>query len=179
MNIININREIMWHKDLYLRQKSRDLEKEEVLDASFKQLVNYMFQSLYENPIGVGLAAPQVGLMIRLVVIDLQRKNEKPLVLINPTYSPVGDELVDSNENCLSFENRRGVVRRYAKVHVCAKDINFEDIELEADGFKAMVYQHEIDHLNGIVYIDNANEVLDYQSHITRAEKALSQLYGC
>lgn len=179
MNIISINPEIMWSKDLFLRQESRELEKEEVLNSDFKRIVTYMFQSLYENPIGVGLAAPQVGLMIKLVVIDIKRNAKKPLILINPTYSSVSNEIVDSNETCLSFEQKQGIVHRYKKIQVYAKDIRFEDFEFEADGFLSFVCQHEIDHLNGIVYVDHADDILRApENNIVLAEKVTNQLFG-
>ena len=178
LNIVSINPDIMWSKDLFLRQKSRDLKKEEVLNDDFKKIVDYMFRSLYENPIGVGLAAPQVGLMIKLVVIDIKRNGKNPLVLINPTYSPVGDEIIDSHETCLSFDQKQGTVRRYKKIRVYAKNTKFEDIEFETDTFLSAVCQHEIDHLNGIVYVDNTNELSWAKSYnVTLAEKAISQLY--
>lgn len=178
VNIFNITPEIMYHKDLFLRKKSRDLTQGEVTDPSFKKTISYLFESLYENPIGVGLAAPQVGLMIKLIVIDIKRNGKNPLVLINPTYSPVDDEMVESNETCLSFDKQQGIVYRYKKIRVFAKDIRFQDFEFETDTFLSMVCQHEIDHLNGIVHIDRTS-TLSYTESYNKllAQKASNVLY--
>ena len=178
MNIINIHPEIMWNKDLFLRKDSRELTREEVLSEDFKKIVDFMLQSLYEEPSGVGLAAPQVGLMIRLVVIDIKRNGKNPLVLINPTYTPIDEEKTDSYENCLSFVKKQGIVKRYKKIRVQYKDINFNDVEVIPEGFLTMVFQHEIDHINGIVYIDKTDDIFvvrEYSGQL--AERAVKRLY--
>ena len=159
MNIISIDDRIMYNKDLFLRKPCRQLEREEVLCDEFKELIHFMFSSLYENSIGVGLAAPQVGLQISLVVIDIKRNGKNPIVLINPDFIPIGTEIIDSNETCLSFAGFNGAVKRYKKIKVTAKNIKFEDIEFETDTFLSLVCQHEIDHLKGKVYIDKTNNL--------------------
>lgn len=179
MGIFGIDPEIMWHKDLFLRKKSRELTEQEVKSPDFKKLVCYMFKSLYGNPIGVGLAAPQVGLLMQLVVIDIKRNGKNPLVLINPTYSVLGTEMVDSNETCLSFGGQSGVVHRYKKIKVTAKDVNFNNIEFETDTFLAVVCQHEIDHLNGNVYIDKADSIeraTPYNDFLS--QRAIQEVYS-
>lgn len=183
MKIIGIAPEIMWSKDHYLRKPSRCLEKEEVQTPEFKNLVNYMFQALYEAPTGVGLAAPQIGLQIRLVVIDVKRDGKKPLVLINPEFSPIDDEMVDSGETCLSFPKLGGYVRRYKNGRVTYRDINFVEQELlfneKKGNFLAIVCQHEIDHLNGNVYVDKAEKMFEPQNHYSMmADKAMDKLFG-
>lgn len=178
MKIFGVDKRIMWSEDLYLRKASRDLTEEEVKSSHFKELVNFMFEALYENDIGVGLAAPQIGLMIKLVVIDIKRNGKSPLVLINPSFEPISNEMTDSKETCLSFESVCGVVQRYRKVKVSARDVNFEEIEFIAENFLACVCQHEIDHLNGNVYIDKT-EVSDSQKYeILLAQKALETIYN-
>ncbi len=179
MSIISIEPEIMWHKDLFLRRKSRELTAQEVKSSDFKKLVSYMLKSLYGNAIGVGLAAPQVGLLIQLVVIDIKRNGKKPIVLINPTYSVLGTEMVNSNETCLSFSGQSGVVPRHKRIKVKAKDVNFNDIEFETDTFLAVVCQHEIDHLNGNVYIDKAGSIgqaTPYSDFLS--QQALREVYS-
>lgn len=156
MSIFSVDSRIMFSKDLFLRKPCRKLEREEVLSDDFKQIVHFMLTSLYENPIGVGLAAPQIGLQICLVVIDIKRNGKKPLVLINPEFRPIENDLIDSRESCLSFSEYDGTVKRYKKIRVTAKDMKFENIEFETDTFLSMVCQHEIDHLNGNVYIDKS-----------------------
>lgn len=179
MNIFNVNPAIMWHDDLFLRKPSRYLKPNEVLSDKFKETVNFMFQSLYENPIGVGLAAPQIGLMIRLVVIDIKRDGKKPLVLINPEFTPVENTMVQSNESCLSFTKRFGVVNRYKKIRVKAQNVKFETFEFEADSFLSLVCQHEIDHLDGKIYIDKVDNVLPYPDpKLVLANKVTDFLYS-
>lgn len=159
MKIFGVDSSLMWHKDHFLRKPSRELTKEEVLTPEFKEFIREMFASLYENPIGVGLAAPQLGIQVRVAVIDVKRNGKKPIVLINPSYEPIDEDCSESNETCLSFPGRAGCVKRYKKVRVKAKDIHFEDIEFEPDSFLGIVCQHEIDHLNGVVYVDKASDV--------------------
>lgn len=178
MKIFSIDKRIMWSKDLYLRKPSRDLTEQEVKSPQFKELINFMFEALYENDIGVGLAAPQIGLMLNLVVIDIKRNGKSPLVLINPKFSPLSDEKVDSQETCLSFESVCGVVQRYKKIRVNAKDVFFNDIEFVTDTFLSMVCQHEIDHLSGKVYIDKS-EVGESRKHeVALASKSVDLLYN-
>lgn len=178
MKIFGVDKRIMWSKDLYLRRPSRDLTEEEVKSPKFKELINFMFEALYENDIGVGLAAPQIGLMLNLVVIDIKRNGKSPLLLINPKFSPLTEEKVDSRETCLSFEAVSGVVQRYKKIKVTAKDVFFNDIEFVTDTFLSMVCQHEIDHLGGSVYIDKS-EVGEAQSYeVALADKAVDMLYN-
>ncbi len=159
MNIISFDPKIMWHDDLFIRKPCREISKEEVISEQFQQIVHFMLLSLYENPIGVGLAAPQIGLQIRLAVIDIRRDGKNPIVLINPTYTSVDNETVESVETCLSFPCLSGTVKRYSKVIVSAKNLAFEDVHFEANSFLSIVCQHEIDHLNGIVYIDKAQKL--------------------
>lgn len=178
MKIFSVDKRIMWSKDLYLRKPSRDLLEQEVRSPQFKELVKFMFEALYENAIGVGLAAPQIGLMLNLVVIDVKRNGKSPIVLINPKFIHLTDEKVKSHETCLSFESVDGIVERYKKIKVVAKDVNFNDIEFTTDTFLSMVCQHEIDHLSGHVYIDKS-EVNDSKKYeATLAMKALDSLYN-
>ena len=175
MRIYNADPRIMWSKDIFLRKPSRALTKEEVLSNEFKDILQLLFESLYEEPSGVGLAAPQIGLQLQLAVIDIKRDGKNPIVLINPEYIPNGEERADSIETCLSFHNYAGTVARYAAITVKSKDLQFNDVEFQATGFKAFACQHEIDHLGGNVYVDKADHVEASNSYCVRlAEKALS-----
>lgn len=176
MNILTISPDVMWEKELFLRHPSRELTREEVLSKEFKNTIKLMFYSLYENPIGVGLAAPQLGLPICLVVVDIKRDGKKPLVLINPRFEPLSEETEIGDETCLSFPNLAGAVQRYRRIVVKAKNMDFEDIEIEAEKFLARVCQHEIDHLNGIVYIDKSKELFVPNRAENVAEKAIKNL---
>ena len=149
MIVYNADPRIMWANDLFLRKPCRILSKEEVLSDGFRSIVQLLFESLYEMPSGIGLAAPQIGLQVQLAVIDIKRDGKSPIVLINPEYIPISEDLADSTETCLSFQNYAGNVARYASVLVRAKNLRFEDVEFQATGFKAFACQHEID--QGIV----------------------------
>ena len=175
MQIYQADPRIMWSKDLFLRKPCRPLSREEVLTDEFSEIVKLLFESLYQKPGGVGLAAPQIGLQVMLVVIDMKRDGKKPLVLINPEYSPNGDEKAISTETCMSFQNYTGTVSRYSSITVKAKDLNFNDIVFQASGFKSYVCQHEIDHLLGKVYIDKVDQLeLSKAYCVSIAEKAFS-----
>ncbi|HVC91123.1 MAG TPA: peptide deformylase [Acidobacteriaceae bacterium] len=124
-----------------------------VFDDELRKLVDDMFTSMYDAQ-GIGLAAPQIGISKRLTVIDLsfQKKSEDKLVLINP-------EVVDKNgkqveeEGCLSLPEIRDRVVRAAEVKVRAQDVEGKTIEVEGTDLLARALQHEIDHLDGILFI--------------------------
>ena len=173
MKIYNADPRIMWSRDLFLRKPSRALTKEEVLSDSFMDILHLLFESLYEEPSGVGLAAPQIGLQLQLAVIDIKRDGKTPIVLINPEYIPNSEDRTESVETCLSFHNFAGNVWRYSSITVKTKDLQFNDVEFKATGFKAFACQHEIDHLRGNVYVDKAEAVEPSNSYCVRlAEKA-------
>ena len=107
---------------------------------------------------GVGLAAPQVAEGLRLFVYwvpgDDDHPDIAPTVLANPEIKPVGDAVEDGWEGCLSIPGLRGIVSRYSRVKVRARDLEGNAVSLTADGFHARVLQHEFDHLDGIVFLD-------------------------
>ena len=108
---------------------------------------------------GAGLAAPQIGVDLQLVIFGFQRNERYPeappvpmTVLINPRITPLGDELVDGWEGCLSVPGLRGEVPRFARIRYTGVDLQGQPIDREADGFHARVVQHECDHLIGRLY---------------------------
>lgn len=125
-----------------------------------RTLVQDMFETMDLAP-GVGLAAPQIGVGLRLFVYSYPDENENPRrgVVINPTliHSPIspghGDEEHDS-EGCLSFPGERFPLRRGSKVVIEGVDLDQNPVRLEAEGWFARIFQHEFDHLNGIIYVD-------------------------
>lgn len=161
MDILPIKKELFNCPELFLRTKSKRLTKGDVLSDEFQSFARELLYSLYASSNGVGLAAPQVGRMIKVAVIDTEHNGKSPLLLINPVYEPVGDETVDSTEGCLSFPGVTCIVKRYKKVRVTAKDIFYNDFSFEDDEFLSIVCQHEIDHLNGIVFLDRATKIID------------------
>ena len=116
-------------------------------------LIEDMFDTMYEAN-GVGLAAPQVGVLKKIFVVDVgDEENKQPFVFINPEILEREGVQVGF-EGCLSVPGKSGKVARAEKVRVKAFNQDMEEFELEADGFLARAIQHEYDHLNGVVYVD-------------------------
>lgn len=145
-------RKIRTDGDEVLRMKCKPVK--EITD-SVRALVQDMFDTMYEAN-GVGLAAPQVGIVKRIVVID--DCNDSVFTLINPELTVVGREEQLSTEACLSVPGYGGRVRRPTKVKVKALDINGKEQVIKAEGMLAVILCHEIDHLDGILYKDKAEE---------------------
>ena len=124
-----------------------------VFDSELRKLVDDMFTSMYDAQ-GIGLAAPQIGISKRLTVIDLsfQKKPEDKIVLINPEVIEIKGKQVEE-EGCLSLPEIRDRVARAAEVKVRAQDAEGKSIEVEGTELLARAIQHEIDHLDGILFI--------------------------
>lgn len=151
-----------------LRTPSNEVAVDEFGSRWLKRIIQDMFETLYSNPSGVGLAANQVGILKRVCVVDVKRDGKKPIVLINPNYKALNDEQVDSQEVCLSFPEVSSLIKRYKKISVTYQDFFGNANTFEAEGFKANVFQHEIDHLDGVVHVDlaqNAEGIADYQGY--------------
>ncbi len=130
-----------------LRKKSREVEK---IDDRILTLLDDMAETMYDAN-GVGLAAPQVGILKRIVVIDV---GDGLLELINPVITYKKGEQINP-EGCLSVPGKSGTVSRPEKVKVRALNRHGEEINIDADGLLAIALCHEIDHLSGTLYIDN------------------------
>lgn len=132
------------------------------ITPEIRELADAMAESMYANQ-GVGLAAPQVGRSLRLVVIDLSgpEKREDRITLVNPVIVEATGEQEDE-EGCLSVRDYRAKVKRAAKVAVEALDLDGKPLRIEADELFAVCLQHEIDHLDGVLFIDHI-------SHLKRA----------
>lgn len=115
-------------------------------------LIDDMFDTMYEA-CGVGLAAPQVGILKRICVIDVSEEGEQPLCLINPEIVSFSEETQTGYEGCLSVPGKSGVVTRSNKVRVKYLDEKMEEQEIEGEGLLARALQHEIDHLDGKLYV--------------------------
>ena len=137
---------------LYFEKKA--LPVQEITDVE-RKLAEDMLTTMYASPIGVGLAAPQIGILRRLIVIDLDRDDpeETPLVLFNPEIQSLEGETIEE-EGCLSFPGITADVKRASKAVVTAQGIDGEPIRIEGEDLLARALQHEIDHLNGILFID-------------------------
>jgi peptide deformylase len=125
------------------------------VDKSTRQLADDMLETMYDAP-GIGLAAIQIGVAQRMVVIDLAKKDEpkEPLVLINPEVIKASNEVSVYEEGCLSIPDYYEEVERPTRITFRFMDLNGKTAELEADGLLATCVQHEIDHLDGKLFID-------------------------
>jgi peptide deformylase len=139
--------------DPRLKQIAKPVEK---VDAEVRKLMDDMLETMYAAP-GIGLAAPQVGALRRVIVLDLARDDEKPqpLKMANPEVVWVSDEDAVYNEGCLSLPEHYADVVRPAKCRVRYLDQQNEIRTLEAEGLLATCVQHEIDHLEGILFVDH------------------------
>ena len=146
-------REILTLPDKRLRLVAEPVER---IDGDIRKLVEDMFETMYKAP-GIGLAAPQVGVLKRVIVIDLASEDEKPqpLRMANPELISVSDEDAVYNEGCLSLPEHYADVTRPAAIKVRYLDHENEIREMEADGLLATCIQHEMDHLDGILFVDH------------------------
>src|SRR5215469_18807394 len=152
-----------------LRRQARTLTREEILAPEMRQLIEWMKETMYDAP-GVGLAAPQIGLPLQLAVIEdraeflkdvpadlLASRERRPvpfLVLIDPSIVSRSEEQVEFFEGCLSLAGFSALVKWSRAVTVACLDSESQPLRIEAQGWFARILQHEIDHLNGAMYID-------------------------
>ncbi|MBO7431666.1 MAG: peptide deformylase [Elusimicrobia bacterium] len=142
--------EIVKYGDPVLRKKTEPITK---ITDDVIQLAEDMLETMYAAP-GVGLAGPQVGLSLQICVIDIVPEGKRnPIVLINPKVLS-GEDKVELEEGCLSFPKIYEKVKRWNKVQVEYTDLKGNLNKVEVEGFLAKAFQHEIDHLNGKVFID-------------------------
>ncbi|KZL88822.1 peptide deformylase 1 [Clostridium magnum DSM 2767] len=146
-------KEILQFGDKTLKRVSRRVE---TIDKEILSLVQDLKDTLY-NTNGIGLAAPQIGVLKRVILIDL-RDDSNPIILINPKIiKKIGKE--EDIEGCLSYPGYEGDVVRPRKVVVTGKELNGQDVEYTATGLLAKAFCHEIDHLDGILYTDRAGKI--------------------
>jgi len=140
---------ILTHPDPRLRLKTKPVT---VFDGKLQTLIDDLFETMYAAP-GVGLAANQCGVLLRLSVMDCSDDKTQPKVLINPEILST-DERQEMEEGCLSVPDIRDTVQRYNKLRVRALDRNGQPFEMDCEGLEAQCVQHEIDHLDGKLYVD-------------------------
>ncbi len=143
--------------DELLRKRSREVE---VVDDKIRELLQDMYETMKAAKDGVGLAAPQIGVLKRLIVIDLSEEGDKIYKLVNPVIVKSKGEQV-CREGCLSVPGLLGDVTRPKEVWVEALDEFGKKIKIKASDMLAVVLSHEIDHLDGILFIDKATEIFD------------------
>ena len=150
-------REILIIPDKRLRQVAEPVKK---IDAGVRKLIDDLFETMYDAP-GIGLAAIQVGVKKRVFAVDLAKKEEpkNPQVFVNPEIVWSSDERATHEEGCLSIPEFYSEVERPAQVKVKYLDLEGQAREVEANGLLATCLQHEIDHLNGILFIDHISKL--------------------
>ena len=142
--------EVLRFPDERLRTVARPVDN---IDDNIRQLVEDMLETMYAEK-GVGLAATQVNVHRRVVVIDVSEDGNEPLVLINPQITARSEETVMNEEGCLSVPGCYASVERHARVTVKAQDQHAQEFSLDADGLLAICIQHELDHLQGKLFVD-------------------------
>jgi peptide deformylase len=145
-------RKILTFPDPELKKKSLPVT---IINEKIRELVQDLAETMYDAP-GVGLAAPQIGVHQRVIVIDVSSREEEPglIVAINPAIVHADGESYEE-EGCLSVPKYAANVRRHSRVVVRAINLLGEEIVYKADGLLAVAFQHEIDHLDGILFIDH------------------------
>jgi len=162
-------REIITDGHPTLRKVAKRVDPAEINDPIFQQLIDDMFVTMYAAP-GIGLAAPQVNVSKRLFTVDLDDDDEAhgPLVVINPKFSATEGE-IEATEGCLSVPGKVGEITRFEKLVCTGLDRYGKKIELHAEGWFARCLQHEMDHLDGILFIDTAKNL---RAPVTAEERA-------
>lgn len=154
-------RQIVREGDPVLRKIAKKVDPKEIADPLFQQLIDDMFETMYAAP-GVGLAAPQVNVSKRFFVIDTGESEDHPTgtkhVVINPKIESAQSE-TELHEGCLSVPGLIGDIMRYERVVVTCLDRFGQKQRLEGTDLFAQALQHEIDHLNGVLYIDKAKNL--------------------
>jgi peptide deformylase len=146
-----------------LRKRSEEVSEDEIRTKEFKRLIRDMFDTM-RHQIGIGLAAPQIGILKRVVVIGTEEENPRypkaprltDHILINPVLTPLNQPKEGDGfwEGCLSVPGMRGYVERPSKLQIEYFDEKWNHIKKTVEGFPAIVYQHECDHLDGVLYVD-------------------------
>ena len=145
-------RKILIEPDSILRKKSESLE---TVNTELRNLMDDMLETMYEAP-GIGLAAVQIGILKRIIVLDISKEPEKknPLFLVNPKITFKSKKTSIYEEGCLSLPGQFAEIERPAECHLDYIDYDGKKNNLKADGLLATCIQHEIDHLDGILFID-------------------------
>jgi len=165
---------ILTYPDPRLKEKAKEIAE---ITPQIRQLAADMAEAMYANE-GIGLAAPQVGECCRLVVIDVTgpEKREELRVLVNPRIVATEGE-TESEEGCLSVRSYRSNVKRAAKVTVQARDLDGNEVTVQGEDILAVCLQHEIDHLDGTLFIDRISRLkrVFYDKKVEKWEKRKAQ----
>ena len=165
--------EVLQFPDVRLREKAEPVRAEQVTDE-LRALADDMAQTMYDEP-GIGLAATQVGVPLRLIVMDLEWSESElraPRMLLNPEIVSAEGREVSEEEGCLSVPDFKSDVERDARVVVRARTLDWEEVEFDASGLESFCFQHEIDHLDGVLFIDRISR-LKRDLYVRRRKKQL------
>ena len=144
--------EVLKNPNKELRVKSRELSVEEIQSEKIQVLIENIKETMVaEN--GIGLAAPQIGEHVRLIIVETGKGNT---AFFNPRIIKKSERLVDSEEGCLSIPGVYGIVKRHKSIMLEALDRDGKTVKIKTGGLLSFVFQHEIDHLDGILFIDKA-----------------------
>jgi peptide deformylase len=146
-------REMRFLGDPVLRERAAEVD---AVTDDIRTLIRDMFDTMYAEE-GVGLAAPQVGLGQRVIVVDPREEDIEPFALVNPRIVYFSQELERGEEGCLSIPGLKEIVERSVAVRVEALDPEGDAVSIEAEGLLARILQHEVDHLDGILFIDRVS----------------------
>lgn len=138
----------------------RKATKVKTFDKALERLVEDMVDTLYSTT-GVGLAAPQIGVGEKIIIVEYGEEHEEPVLyaVVNPEIVEASGEMVTGIEGCLSVPDLIGEVDRHEKITVKGQDIKGKQVKIKAEGWLARIFQHEIDHLDGILYTQRASRV--------------------
>lgn len=142
-----------------LREVSKEIKKEQLSDKDLQKLFDNLIETMQKED-GVGIAAPQVGKQIRAIVVT---RATGPEIYINPEITRRSLRKQKGEEGCLSVPNLRGIVERYRSVSIKALDRNGNPLSIDASDLDAVIFQHEIDHLDGILFIDRAKNIYQFE----------------
>ena len=160
---------LVYYGNKTLRQVA---EKVENIDQKVIDLIDIMFNLMYEDR-GIGLAAPQIDVPGRIITLDIEMYNGPSLALINPEIVSFADDKEPYEEGCLSLPGISGEIYRPSKISVKGITPDEKEVQIDADGLLARVLQHEIDHLNGVLFIDHLDDYIknEFYSELKKIKK--------
>lgn len=156
LNVIQLKREDFFNPDVTLRQKSASVTD---FGSDFQKEVDDLVETFRAWKISVGLSAPQIGIFKRVAIINIDKANQaKDLIIVNPDIISEGGKKDKKKESCLTFPKVRGEVERRENIHISFQNRYGKHEEVRLHGFEARAVLHEIDHLNGILFVDRIKE---------------------
>lgn len=143
-----------------LREVSQPVQDTDLQSEEVQKLIDDLMETMKKEN-GVGIAAPQIGQHLRLIIAETE---EGPRAFVNPKIISTSNRMIESEEGCLSVPGVYGIVKRHKNVKVKAKDRLGNPLRLKAGGLLSVIFQHEIDHLDGILFIDRAEKIIEGES---------------